>query len=120
MFPSDKVVTLGNYQLQYVTTRKPVAKPAAETGDAAKKASASAEAAPHDDKDPSHSHALQLPLVAMGITLGVLLLLNLIVLLRRGPTAPREASPVATPILPAVHPLSSASPGPETKQAAVR
>lgn len=120
VFPSDKVVTLGNYQLQYVTTRKPVAKPAAETGDAAKKASASAEAAPHDDKDPSHSHALQLPLVAMGITLGVLLLLNLIVLLRRGPTAPREASPVATPILPAVHPLSSASPGPETKQAAVR
>ncbi len=27
IFPSDKVVTVGNYQLQYVTTKKPQAKP---------------------------------------------------------------------------------------------
>lgn len=125
VFPSDKVVTLGNYQLQYVTTRKPVVKLAAGAGGATTNATASAEAVPHNDGEASgHAHALQLPLMAMGITLGVLLLLNLMVmLLRRGRAAPKEVTNTATPVVAAVpvaHPLPSASPGSESKEAVAK
>ena len=66
IFPSDKVVTLGNYQLQYVTTRKPTAKPAVEE--------------PHEPPATS-TNAMSTPLMAMGITLAALLALNAILLI---------------------------------------
>lgn len=86
VLPSDKVVTLGNYQLQYVTTRKPVAKAPGEFG-------TNAPAAPHNEEAASsHEHAgtATSPLFWMGIALGVLLLANAIILLfkRHRPTAP--------------------------------
>lgn len=122
VFPSDKVVTLGNYQLQYVTTRKPAAKPAAGASGATTNATASTEAVPHKDgEDSAHSHALQLPLMAMGVTLGVLLLLNLaVLLLRRGGAAPKEVSPTAAPVVTVTQTLPSASLGSESKEALVK
>ncbi len=76
VFPSDKVVTLGNYQLQYVTSKKPVAK-----------AGAAPEAAGHADEhtvaNTSKLASLQGPLTYMGGTIIVLLLLNLIAVLSR-------------------------------------
>ena len=66
IFPSDKVVTLGNYQLQYVTTRKAPAKPAAEE--------------PHEHPATS-TQSMATPLMAMGITLSALLALNAILLI---------------------------------------
>ena len=78
VFPSDKVVTLGNYQLQYVT-----AKPAAKPGEAGgTNAPANAESVPHSHAEESTgAHTLQMPLVAMGVALGLLLLANLIAVL---------------------------------------
>ncbi len=89
VFPSDKVVTLGNYQLQYVTTRKAAAKPGEEKSAASTNAVASAEA--------DRSHVPTLPLWAMGITLGVLLLLNLIAVLlkMRVPASGGSVAPTA-------------------------
>jgi multidrug efflux pump subunit AcrA (membrane-fusion protein) len=86
VFPSDKVVTLGNYQLQYVTTRKPVAKSTAES-------STNAPASTHDEPTIAgheHAGAATSPLLWMGIALGVLLAANAIILLfkRRGLPAP--------------------------------
>ena len=85
VFPSDKVVTLGNYQLQYVTAKKPAAKPAA-----------GAEGAGHNDEhaaaDAGKLGALRGPLTYMGGTIIVLLFLNLIAALIRK----RAPAPVAT------------------------
>ena len=90
VFPSDKVVTLGNYQLQYVTTKKPAAKPAA-----------GAEPAGHSDEhaaaDTGKLGALGGPLTYMGGAIIVLLFLNLIaVLVRKRGSAP-VAAPLPTP-----------------------
>ena len=65
LFPSDKVVTSGNYQLQYVTTRK-------EDKDDAEDSEGADE---HAHSDESNDFAF--PLQTMGIVLGVLLSLNL-------------------------------------------
>lgn len=88
VFPSDKVVTLGNYQLQYVTTKKP-AKP-----------TAAAEGATHNDEyaaaAPSKLGSLRGPLIYMGGTIVVLLFLNLIaVLFRKSASAPPPVNRVA-------------------------
>ena len=84
VFPSDKVVTLGNYQLQYVTTKKPAAKPAA-----------GAEPAGHSDEhataDGGKLAAMRGPLTYMGGAIIVLLFLNLIAVLFRR-RAPLRAS----------------------------
>ncbi len=76
VFPSDKVVTLGNYQLQYVTTKKPAGKPGAAP-----------EAAGHADEHAAANTgklaSLQGPLTYIGGTIIVLLLLNLIAVLSR-------------------------------------
>ena len=72
IFPSDKVVTLGNYQLQYVTTRKAAAKPAADAKPAAEE--------PHEHPATS-TNAMATPLMAMGITLSALLALNAVLLI---------------------------------------
>ena len=76
VFPSDKVVTLGNYQLQYVTTKKPAAKPAAD-----------GHADEHGAADTGKLAAMRGPLTYMGGTIIVLLFLNLIAILfrRRAP-----------------------------------
>ena len=89
VFPSDKVVTLGNYQLQYVTTKKAHAKPAA-----------GAEGAGHNDEhaaaDTGKLGALRGPLTYMGGTIIVLLFLNLIaVLIRKRAPAPVATTPPA-------------------------
>ena len=102
IFPSDKVVTLGNYQLQYVTTRKAVAKPAAEGGT---NAPATTIPAGHDDeKSAGHEHAsgMTSPLLWMGVTLGALLLANLIVVLfkKRASAAPAPAAASNAPMEP--------------------
>ena len=87
VFPSDKVVTLGNYQLQYVTTKKPAAKPAA-----------GAEPAGHSDEhataDSGKVGALRGPLTYMGGAIIVLLFLNLIAVLVRK----RGAAPATAPL----------------------
>ena len=90
VFPSDKVVTLGNYQLQYVTTKKPTAKPAA-----------GAEPAGHSDEhstaDAGKLGAMRGPITYMGGTIIILLFLNLIaVLVRKRGSAP-DAAPRPAP-----------------------
>ena len=90
VFPSDKVVTLGNYQLQYVTTKKPAAKPAA-----------GAEPVGHNDEhataDGGKPGAMRGPLTYMGGAIIVLLFLNLIaVLVRKRGSAP-AAAPLPAP-----------------------
>lgn len=80
IFPSDKVVTLGNYQLQYVTTRKAPDKPAA--------ASAQAKPPTEEGHPPQPANSFSAPLMAMGITLAALLALNAILLIfKRRPSA---------------------------------
>ncbi len=80
IFPSDKVVTLGNYQLQYVTTRKVPDKPAA--------ASAPAKPPTEEGHPPAPAHPFSTPLMAMGITLAALLAINAILLIfKRRPSA---------------------------------
>jgi cobalt-zinc-cadmium efflux system membrane fusion protein len=85
VFPSDKVVTLGNYQLQYVTPRKPEAKPVEAGG-------TNAPVATHDEPNTTgheHAGAAASPLLWMGLALGALLLANLIaVLLKKRASAP--------------------------------
>ncbi len=83
VFPSDKIVTVGNYQLQYVTSRK-----APE-----KAVGTNAPAAAHDDSHAAteQSHFPKAPFLWMGITIAVLLLLNAILLLVR-----KRPSPQAT------------------------
>lgn len=79
VFPGDKVVTLGNYQLQYVTTRKAPAK--------AKGAAANDENAPHTGA--AAKPAWVGPLAVMGWTVAGLLALNLVALVvRRRPRSP--------------------------------
>ena len=97
VFPSDKVVTLGNYQLQYVTTRKSAAKPAAATGTNAPAATHSEPTTSgHADAGHEHAGAAISPLLWMGITLAVLLLANVIAILlrkRAATPAPQEPTP---------------------------
>lgn len=94
VFPSDKVVTLGNYQLQYVTTRKP----AASAAGASTNSVASAGTGEHSHAEGgAPQHALSLPLMAMGITVGVLLLLNLMALLVRRPKREPELASSPSP-----------------------
>ena len=82
IFPSDKVVTLGNYQLQYVTTRKAAEKPAVPAADAKP-----AVEDPHGHPATS-TNAMSTPLMAMGITLSALLALNAILLIfKKRPSA---------------------------------
>lgn len=101
IFPSDKVVTLGNYQLQYVTTKPKPKAPAegAEHKDAPG-------VAPHEHgsaEAPHGSAALRQPLVWMGGTIIALLALNFLAVLirRRRPAAdeepPRPKSPTPQP-----------------------
>jgi membrane fusion protein, heavy metal efflux system len=99
VFPGDKVVTLGNYQLQYVTTRKAVAKPGGEKPGASTNVVAGAKATEpgHDAEEAGHSHVPTLPLWAMGLTLGVLLLLNLMVMLFRRGAVPSQTVGVVPP-----------------------
>ena len=91
VFPSDKVVTLGNYQLQYVTTRKPAAKPTGAS------AGTNGPAASHDEPGLSHARAMTSPWLWMGVALGILLLVNALILLfrKRGP-ALAESRPTTT------------------------
>ncbi len=72
IFPSDKVVTLGNYQLQYVTTRKAPDKPPG--------APAAVKMPPQEGHPPAPASSYSTPLIAMGITLAALLALNAILL----------------------------------------
>lgn len=89
VFPGDRVVTLGNYQLQYVTTRKAPAK--------AEGAAGHDEAAPHTDA--TAKAAWTGPIAVMGWTVAGLLALNLLALLfRRRPRAPVDQAKPA-PIL---------------------
>ncbi len=83
VFPSDKVVTLGNYQLQYVTTRKPATKPAVAGGTNAPAAAAHTDSKVGADDGHEHSHAsgTTSPLLWMGITVAVLLLVNAAIML---------------------------------------
>lgn len=107
VFPSDKVVTDGNYQLQYVTTRKSGASAAGDPKASNPNAVVQAENAPHSHGEAGgHYHPLALPLRAMGITLGVLLVLNLLVMLLRRPkpvVAANLPEAVARPANPAAH-----------------
>lgn len=96
VFPSDKVVTLGNYQLQYVTTRRP----AADSGEAGSTNAPVAAALEHSktggaEDGQQHSHAAggTSPLLWMGITIAVLLLLNLAVHLFRRPKNAQQSAP---------------------------
>ena len=99
IFPSDKVVTLGNYQLQYVTT-KAKAKPAAPVEAGGHKDAA--EAAPHEHGAAEAPHgitALKQPLIWMGGTIIALLALNLLALLfrHRRPAVEDEPAPAKAP-----------------------
>ena len=91
VFPSDKVVTLGNYQLQYVTAKKPAAKPSAAADGHEQTAAATGKVG-----------ALRGPLTYMGGAIIGLLFLNLLaVLVRRRGSAP-AAAPRAESHTPAV------------------
>lgn len=93
VFPSDKVVTLGNYQLQYVTTRKPAAKSTAESStNAPAVTGVESTTAGHE-----HASAATSPLLWMGFALGLLLLANLIAVLlkKRAPATIKAAAPTA-------------------------
>lgn len=82
IFPSDKVVTLGNYQLQYVTTRKAPANPAVPVAEAKPGTQGGHE------QSATSSSAMSTPLMAMGITLSALLALNAILLIfKKRPSA---------------------------------
>ena len=85
VFPSDKVVTLGNYQLQYVTTRKAPAKPAS---------GGAGHTDEHGAADTGKLGALRGPLTYMGGAIIVLLFLNLIAVLVRK----RGAAPASAPL----------------------
>ncbi len=78
IFPGDKVVTVGNYQLQYVTTRKKPDVPPPAEGAAPME---SAEADHEHSASESHTKGIFPPVLWMGMTLGVLLALNLVVML---------------------------------------
>ena len=89
VFPSDKVVTLGNYQLQYVTTKKPAGKPAPG-------AEPTGRSDEHATADGGKVGAMRGPLTYMGGAIIVLLFLNLIaVLVRKRGSAP--AAPLPAP-----------------------
>jgi hypothetical protein len=83
VFPTDKVVVDGNYQLQYVTTRPPVAKPTEVAGTNAPTATAHTESSAGAEAGHEHSHAsvATSPLLWMGVTVAALLLVNAIILL---------------------------------------
>ncbi len=89
VFPTDKVVVDGNYQLQYVVATKPAPKPTESGGTNAPAASAHTHSDAGDDHGHSHSSAATSPLLWMGITIALLLLANAVILLlkRRAPKA---------------------------------
>ncbi len=95
VFPSDKVVVTGNYQLQYVTTRKAPAK-ADGTNAPAATAHTEPKAGVEDGHEQSHASGSISPLLWMGVTLAALLLANAIILLvkRRAPKSADAAQPV--------------------------
>lgn len=82
VFPSDKIVTVGNYQLQYVTARKaPAGTNAPAMGHEESHATAEA------------GHVPKSPLLWVGIAIAALLLLNAIILLvRKRPSSESAAS----------------------------
>lgn len=94
VIPGDKVVTLGNYQLQYVTTRKTTAKAPGESARTNLPAATRNESA---NAGHEHASATMSPLLWMGFALGVLLLANLIVVLlkRRSPAKSEAAAATA-------------------------
>ena len=94
VLPSDKVVTLGNYQLQYVTTRKPAAK----GGTNAPAATPHTESTAGVEDSRTHASAAASPLLWMGIMLAVLLLANAILLARKRGNAPAESSPTTAEV----------------------
>jgi len=97
VFPTDKVVVDGNYQLQYVAASKPAPKPAESGGTNAPAATAHTEsnAGAGDGHEHSHASAATSPLLWMGIAIAALLLANAIILLvkRRAPKPTEPAQP---------------------------
>lgn len=101
VLPSDKVVTLGNYQLQYVTTRKAVAKAAGGPGDTNGPAASNIHpaAAGHAEQEHSHASAATSPLLWIGLAVVALLVLNAIILLarKRGDTTRESETAITNP-----------------------
>jgi hypothetical protein len=87
VFPTDKVVVDGNYQLQYVAATKPAPKPAESGGTNAPAATAHTE---------SNAGAVTSPLLWMGITVAVLLFVNALLLLLKKRKPAGSASTAAT------------------------
>ena len=90
VLPSDKVVTLGNYQLQYVTTRKTVAKAGGGTN-APVASSVPPAVTGHGELEHSHASAAASPFLWIGLAVVALLLLNAIILLARKRPAKQES-----------------------------
>lgn len=117
VFPTDKVVVDGNYQLQYVAATKPAPKPAESGGTNAPAATAHTEsnAGAGDGHDHSHASAVTSPLLWMGITIALLLLVNAIILVlkKRRPAASgstaatTEETPTRAAAQDASHPASA-------------
>lgn len=87
VFPTDKVVVDGNYQLQYVAATKPAPKPAESGSTNAPAAHTESNAVAGDGHEHSHASAVTSPLLWMGITIAALLLVNAFIMLlkKRGP-----------------------------------
>jgi multidrug efflux pump subunit AcrA (membrane-fusion protein) len=96
VFPTDKVVVDGNYQLQYVAATKPAPKPGESGGTNAPAASAHtySDADAGDDHAHSQSSVATSPFLWMGLTVALLLLVNAVILLlkRRAPKAAESQS----------------------------
>jgi len=97
VFPTDKVVVDGNYQLQYVAATKPAPKPAESGGTNAPAATAHTESdsGAGDGHEHSHASAVTSPLLWMGITVAVLLFVNALLLLLKKRKPAGSASTVA-------------------------
>jgi hypothetical protein len=105
VFPTDKVVVDGNYQLQYVTARRPAATPAT-SGDGTNAVAAAGGPGEHGaSTGAGHSHGGMFgsPLFWMGAALTLMLLANVIVLLIK------RRQPAVTDHLVEVEPPSSAA-----------
>lgn len=96
VFPGDKVVTSGNYQLQYVTTRKAAPKVQGTNAPGTNAVTAAAHTEEKEEASASHGHEKNKILLWVGIGVGALLLLNAIILIVRKPCAPeRQSVPTA-------------------------
>ncbi len=97
VFPTDKVVVDGNYQLQYVAATKPAPKPGESGGTNAPAATAHTESSgdAEDGHEHSHASAATSPLLWMGIAIVALLLVNAFIMLfkRRSPAASTATTP---------------------------